>query len=85
MVLVQTRFVVLLVSVVALAATSAPAVPLLLEGEPLAPPEVLVLASGGAHRDTIDQARREGLLVVDLSDEWAPFIFSDADAPGTEV
>jgi len=32
---------------------------------------------------TIVEAREQGLLDVDLSDEWAPFIFSESDGPGT--
>ena len=45
--------------------------------------DVLVLAPEGAHRDTIAIAKREGFVVVDLSDQWAPFIFSETDDPAT--
>jgi hypothetical protein len=46
---------------------------------PLAPAEVVVLSGAGFHRDVVDRVRREGFLVVDLSDAWAPFIFSESD------
>ncbi len=36
-------------------------------------------------RVAIDEARRQGLLDVDLSDAWAPFIFSESDGPGGKV
>jgi hypothetical protein len=52
---------------------------------PLGGGEVFVLAPGGARRDTGEIAKREGLLVVDLSDEWAPFLFSESDGPGAPV
>jgi hypothetical protein len=31
----------------------------------------------------VSEARKQGLLDVDLSDEWAPFIFGESDGPGT--
>ena len=37
---------------------------------------------GVSGRETIEAARTAGLLVVDLGDEWAPFIFSESDAGG---
>ena len=49
---------------------------------PLAPAEVFVLTPDGTRRDAVDAARRERLLEVDLSDEWAPFIFSESDGLG---
>jgi hypothetical protein len=39
----------------------------------------------GPGRQSIDQARAAGLLDVDLSSEWVPFIFSESDGPGSEV
>ncbi len=51
---------------------------------PRAPGEVLLLTPEGAYRDTAENAQRRGLLVVDLSDDWAPFILSEADGPGTK-
>lgn len=53
------------------------------DGAPLASGEVFVVAPTGVRRDSAENARREGLLVVDLSDEWAPFLFGDSDGPGT--
>lgn len=52
---------------------------------PLGGGDVFVLAPGGARRDTGENAKRDGLLVVDLSDEWAPFLFSETDGPGAPV
>jgi hypothetical protein len=49
---------------------------------PLGPKAVFVLEQGGIRTATVEAARREGLLVVDLSDEWAPFIFSNGDGDG---
>ena len=49
--------------------------------EPLAPGEVYVLDEGGPRRASEASARQAGLLVVDLSDEWVPFIFSESDGP----
>jgi hypothetical protein len=47
-------------------------------GGPLAPGHTFVL---GEHpgRQIIDGARKAGLLDLDLSDQWAPFIFSESD------
>lgn len=51
---------------------------------PLAAGETYVLDDAAEiRRATVDEARRLGLLDVDLSDEWAPFIFSESDGPGT--
>ncbi len=47
--------------------------------------EVLVLAPEGPRRTPSETAKREGFLVVDLSDDWAPFIFSESDGPGMPV
>ncbi|MGH7899943.1 MAG: hypothetical protein ACREQQ_18445 [Candidatus Binatia bacterium] len=44
--------------------------------------QVFVVAGDTLERDTADQVRRAGLLVVDLSDEWAPFLFSESDGAG---
>jgi hypothetical protein len=50
----------------------------------LAEGETIALRPGGGGRLPIDRARAGGLLDVDLSDEWAPFIFSESDGPGSE-
>ena len=47
---------------------------------PLAPGETYAL-DGEIRRISVDEARRQGLLDVDLSDEWAPFIFSESNGP----
>ncbi len=52
---------------------------------PLGAEEVLVLGPEGPRRESADAARRDGLLVVDLSDEWAPFLFSESDGEGKPV
>lgn len=44
-----------------------------------------MLAREGAHRDNAATVEREGMTVVDLSDDWAPFIFSDSDGPTKPV
>jgi len=54
------------------------------DAPPLAPGEVLVAAPDGFHRQSLEAAEHEGLLVVDLSDTWAPFIFSEQD-PGSKT
>jgi hypothetical protein len=41
--------------------------------------------STAIRRVTVDEARRQGLLDLDLSDGWAPFIFSESDGPGGPV
>jgi hypothetical protein len=51
---------------------------------PLGPGETYAL-EGEPRRVTVDEARRQGLLDVDLSDEWAPFIFSESDGPNGPV
>ena len=48
----------------------------------LAAGETYVLGPDGARRGTIAKAREQGRLDVDLSDEWAPFIFSESDESG---
>jgi hypothetical protein len=50
----------------------------------LSPGETLALHPEGARAEPIQRAREAGLLDVDLGDAWAPFIFSEADAPGAE-
>ncbi len=47
--------------------------------------EVLILAPEGPHRAPGDNAKREGLRVVDLSDEWTPLLFSESDGPAAPV
>jgi hypothetical protein len=49
----------------------------------LAPGETYVLGANGPSRTSVAEARKQGLLDVDLSDAWAPFIFSESDGPGT--
>ncbi len=39
---------------------------------PLGPGETYVLEAEGPRRTTVAEARKQGLLDVDLSDEWAP-------------
>jgi hypothetical protein len=51
---------------------------------PLAPGETYALV-GEVRRETAAEARQQGLLDVDLSDQWTPFIFSESDGPGTPV
>ena len=46
--------------------------------------EAIALQGGGGKRVPLDGVRASGLLDVDLSDEWAPFIFSESDGPGGE-
>lgn len=48
---------------------------------PLGPGETYALDSGEIRRLTVAEARAQGLVDVDLSDEWAPFIFSESDEP----
>ena len=50
---------------------------------PLAPGETYALDADNPRRTTVAEARKAGLLDVDLSDEWAPFIFTESDGPGT--
>jgi len=55
---------------------------------PLGPGETYAVDGNPAvepRRLTVDEARRQGLLDIDLSDAWAPFIFSEADGPGGSV
>lgn len=56
-------------------------------GGPQAEGETFVLrvAPGKNGREGIETARALGLLDVDLGDEWAPFLFSEADAANPEV
>jgi hypothetical protein len=55
------------------------------DARPLSPGQVFVLAPEGLHPDSADAAHREGLLVVDLTDDWAPFIFSESDGAGKQA
>jgi hypothetical protein len=50
----------------------------------LADGETLALHPDGARAEPIERAREAGLVDVDLGDDWAPFIFSEADAPDAE-
>jgi hypothetical protein len=56
------------------------------DGKPLAPGETFALrpAPGKSQREPIASATASGLLDVDLSDEWAPFIFSESDPANPE-
>ena len=40
-----------------------------------------MLGPDGPRRDTLEAAKHQRLLIVDLSDGWAPFLFSDSDGP----
>jgi hypothetical protein len=66
---------------VALGASAAWAVSLGDDSRPLGSGEVWVLGAEGAGRATLEEAKRQRLLIVDLSDGWAPFLFSDSDGP----
>jgi len=52
---------------------------------PLAEGETYALGAPDYRRESVAEARSQGLLDVDLSDEWAPFIFSESDGPGRPV
>ena len=52
---------------------------------PLGADETYALESSGNRRESVAEARAQGLLDVDLSDGWAPFIFSESDGPGRVV
>src|SRR5687767_4966062 len=43
--------------------------------------QTLALLPDGARIMPVAEARAAGLLSVDLSDSWAPFIFSESDGP----
>ena len=85
--LVSIRFAVLLAATflpqlaTAALAAGAPWEP---DAAPLAPGEVLVGGPDGFRRESAEAAERAGLVVVDLSDGWAPFIFSEQD-PGSKT
>jgi len=49
---------------------------------PLKEGETYALGAPDLRREAVAEARARGLLDVDLSDEWAPFIFSESDGPG---
>ncbi|HXU82088.1 MAG TPA: L,D-transpeptidase, partial [Polyangia bacterium] len=52
------------------------------KGGPLGEGQTFALSAKKAERTAIEAAKAAGLLDVDLGDEWAPFIFSEADAGG---
>jgi hypothetical protein len=52
---------------------------------PLAEGETYALGAPDYRRESVAEARSQGLLDVDLSDEWAPFIFSESDGPSRPV
>lgn len=54
------------------------------QGDPLGAGETVALAPTGAQRQLVSLARAAGLLDVDLSDGWAPFIFSEEEPGGAE-
>jgi hypothetical protein len=54
------------------------------EGGELAEFETIALGSEHGGREPIEVAVADGLLDVDLSYEWAPFIFSESDPPHGE-
>jgi hypothetical protein len=47
--------------------------------------ETYAVEASGHIRKPITEAQGIGLTDVDLSDEWAPFIFSESDGPGRPV
>jgi hypothetical protein len=49
---------------------------------PLTPGETYVLDAAGPRRASLAEVSKDGSLDVDLSDAWAPFIFSESDGPG---
>jgi hypothetical protein len=66
------------------AATVAPVVPWDPRGA-LGEGETYALVAPDVRREAVAEARAQGLLDVDLSDEWAPFIFSESDGSGRPV
>ncbi len=52
---------------------------------PLAPGQTYVLGGTLPRPATRAEAQAQGLLDVDLSDDWAPFLFSESDGAGSEV
>ena len=52
--------------------------------KPPGPDQTLALHPDGPRLSSTAQARAAGLLVIDLGDEWAPFIFSEGDGPSGE-
>jgi len=52
---------------------------------PLGEGETYALGSPELRRESVAETRAQGLLDVDLSDEWAPFIFSESDGTGRPV
>jgi hypothetical protein len=55
------------------------------EGGALDESETIALRPEHSGRETIESAVASGLLDVDLTDAWAPFIFSESDRPGGET
>jgi len=55
------------------------------EGGELAEGETIALRPGHGAREPREWARSSGLLDVNLSRLWAPFIFSESDGPDSEV
>jgi hypothetical protein len=60
---------------------SRPAIPTRTPVPALAPGETLAYERGVAKKMTVVAARAAGLLDVDLSDGWAPYILQDGDPP----
>jgi hypothetical protein len=52
---------------------------------PLTAGETYAIDSAGVRRELVADARAQGLLDVDLSDAWVPFIFSESDESGGSV
>jgi len=58
---------------------AAPAAPSLAAGSPPNAAAVMIIDGGHATGQTTpDDARRDGLTVIDLSDDWLPYVFSEA-------
>jgi hypothetical protein len=60
---------------------SRPAIPTRATAPALAPGETLAYERGVAKKMTVVAARTAGLLDIDLSDGWAPYILQDGDPP----
>ncbi len=52
---------------------------------PSAAGETYAYDHGNARKMTVEAARAAGLLDVDLSDGWAPFILQDGDGDGVQA
>ncbi|MGB8295916.1 MAG: hypothetical protein WCG85_10860 [Polyangia bacterium] len=55
------------------------------QGGELAEGETIVVGTEPPGREPLDWARSAGLLTADLSDKWAPFIFSESDSAKADV